>query len=241
MGRSGARHRLESEGEVAGGLEALRRLLFETAPDDPLGRERHVQSRIGELRRVLLEDRAHRVGGGRACERAAAGEHLVEHGAAGEDVGARVRCLPAHLLGSHVADRSQDGAGGRVVEGGRRVPQALAAGWGGELGEAEVEDLHPAVVRHEEVLGLQVAVDDALVVRRGETGRDLGAEVQRLAGRQGPAAVAAVAAGASDRFSDPSSARSWSRNLIATSRWIAVSRARQTSPMPPAPRRETIS
>src|SRR5262249_22528675 len=48
------------------------------------------------------------------------------------------------------------------------------------LGEAEVEDLDVAVLRDEEVLGLQVAVDDPLLVRRGEPLRDLAGEEDAL-------------------------------------------------------------
>ena len=50
-----------------------------------------------------------------------------------------------------------------------------------QLGEAEVQDLDAAVVRDEEVLGLQIPVDDALVVRGGEAVRDLHRVVDRLA------------------------------------------------------------
>ena len=53
-----------------------------------------------------------------------------------------------------------------------------------QLGEAEVEDLHPAVAGDEDVLGLQVAVDDALVVRGGEAAGDLDGVVDGLARRQ---------------------------------------------------------
>ena len=42
-----------------------------------------------------------------------------------------------------------------------------------ELREAEVEDLHVTILRHEHVLGLQVPVDDPLLVGRGEAARDL--------------------------------------------------------------------
>ena len=54
--------------------------------------------------------------------------------------------------------------------------------------EAEVEDLDAAVPRHEHVVGLQVAVDDALGVRGGETERHLRRVVGRLAERERPVA-----------------------------------------------------
>jgi len=37
-----------------------------------------------------------------------------------------------------------------------------------QLGDAEVENLHAPVARDEQVVGLDVAVNDALVVRGGE-------------------------------------------------------------------------
>src|SRR6266540_1086300 len=54
----------------------------------------------------------------------------------------------------------------------------------GELGQAEVEDLHPSVGGDEEVLGLQVAVHDPLLVRHGERRGDLDGVVDRLPQRQ---------------------------------------------------------
>ena len=65
-----------------------------------------------------------------------------------------------------------------------------------QLREAEVEDLDAAVPRHEDVLGLQVAVDDPFLVRRGEAVGDLDrlfdrlAHRQRAAGKPGPQRLA---------------------------------------------------
>ena len=47
-------------------------------------------------------------------------------------------------------------------------------------GETEVEDLDPTLRGHEEVLGLQVPVDDPLLVRRGQALRDLPTILERL-------------------------------------------------------------
>src|SRR6266702_3806975 len=56
-----------------------------------------------------------------------------------------------------------------------------------ELGEAEIEDLDLARDGDEDVLGLQVAVDDALVVRGGEAAGDLDGEADRLSyGQRAP-------------------------------------------------------
>ena len=43
----------------------------------------------------------------------------------------------------------------------------------GQLGEAEIEDLDPAISGEEQVLRLDVAVDDAVFVRRRQAARNL--------------------------------------------------------------------
>ena len=168
-------------------VEALLGALLEAVADDPVECGRDVLIRDGDLRRVLSQDRRHRLGGRVALEGAAAGEHLVEDRAEGEDVRARVGGLALDLLGRHVAERSQDHAGlGRRGRGREVRAGALLLGVR-QLRQAEVEDLHAAVVGDEEVLGLQVPVDDPLLVRGGEAVDDLERVVDRAA-RRDPAA-----------------------------------------------------
>ncbi|HEV8702079.1 MAG TPA: hypothetical protein VGV60_12470 [Candidatus Polarisedimenticolia bacterium] len=100
----------------------------------------------------------------------------------------------AHLLRRHVSDRSEDDAGPGLDprrEPGQR-PVRRRAGATGKCGrrtlgprqlrQAEIEDLDPAVARDEQVLRLQVAVDDPLLVSRRQPLGDLPGIVQRLAG-----------------------------------------------------------
>ena len=155
------------ERDVARRLEALLRVLLEAVQDDPVERGRQRLALLGGRRGVLLEDRVHRLDGRVALGTRGARQHLVEHDAEREDVGAVIDGLPAHLLGRHVAHRAEHraraGQRPRVGEQ-RRLGLDRRAGRG-QLGEAEVEDLDAAVARHEDVLRLQVAVDDPLVVR----------------------------------------------------------------------------
>jgi hypothetical protein len=67
------------------------------------------------------------------------------------------------------------GGGGRVLVADHLAP---------ELGQAEVEDLEAPVPGDEEVFGLEVAVDDAFLVGRGQAVGRLDRELQRLAPRQ---------------------------------------------------------
>ncbi len=87
-----------------------------------------------------------------------------EDDAAGPEIGAPVEPgASARLLRAHVARRAEDGARGRLAGLGAAV----------ELGDAEVEDLgdrdaRDAIAVEEDVLGLDVAVDDARGVRGAE-------------------------------------------------------------------------
>jgi hypothetical protein len=89
--------------------------------------------------------------------------------------------LPAHLLRGHVGHGAHDharlrGAGhGRTCGG---LPR-----WAQQLGQTEVENLDAAVAGDEEVLGFEVAVDDALLVGGGQARDHLDRQLDGLAGR----------------------------------------------------------
>ena len=94
--------------------------------------------------------------------------------------------IPPDLLGRHVADGAEDDAGA----GRRGIRRALFSRSAQverrpELGQAEVQDLHPPVPGDEQVLGLQVPVDDPLLVGRGQTVCDLDRVVHGFARGQG--------------------------------------------------------
>ena len=102
---------------------------------------------------VLVGD----VDGGLAGEGLGAGEHLEEHQPGGVDVAAGVGDAALDLLGGEVGDGAEQ--------------HALGAGDGlarDRPGQPEVGDLDRAVVVDDDVLGLDVAVDQALGVRLGE-------------------------------------------------------------------------
>ena len=58
------------------------------------------------------------------------------------------------------------------------------------LREPEVEDLDVAVLREEHVFGLQIAMDELFVVRRGQAARSLHRDLDRRAGRPPPCDLA---------------------------------------------------
>jgi hypothetical protein len=139
-------------------LEAQGRLFGERPAHDVADRLRDVDV-AQRLRLVLqhaIEHGVQRVG----VEGFAVGEQFVEDGAEGEDVGAGVGFLPFDLLGRHVVRRAEDHA---------------RAGHVGLLHacEAEVVDLHLPVGEEKDVCRLEIAMDDAALVREGDGLADL--------------------------------------------------------------------
>ncbi len=114
-----------------------------------------------------------------ALERRTAGDQLVRHDAERVEVhavvGVRVR---RRLLGGHVGRRADGGAD----LGQRGAPSAaVGAGRADRLGDAEVGD-RGAAAGEEDVVGLDVAVDDALRVGVGEGAGDVAEDADHLAG-----------------------------------------------------------
>ena len=119
------------------------------------------------------------------CERLPAGGHFVQHGAEAEKIGARVEIVAAHLLGRHVSNRSyrssrarQQHFGGDGRHRGRACAHSHA--FGSEFGEAEVEHLRLSALRHKNIGGLDVAMDDAFRVGGFERVGDLNSQVEHL-------------------------------------------------------------
>ena len=83
-----------------------------------------------------------------------------------------IGALACDLLRRHVLGRAQDHAGHRLDFVGAHAR------------DAEVGDLHQAVVHHHDVRRLDVTVHDVAVVRVGEAVGDLGGDVQRQLDRQ---------------------------------------------------------
>ena len=115
-----------------------------------------------------------------AGERNAAGQHLVEHDPQRVEVRLAGDRPPERLLGRDVVGRAQHPAvGGQPLLGQR-------------AGDAEVGDLGAALDVHEDVLGLDVAVDDRSLVRALQRARDLDRVGGGLGDRQALAAPDAL-------------------------------------------------
>ena len=120
--------------------------------------------------------------GRQAGERGLARDQLVRHAAEGVDVGAVIgRGIARRLLGGHVG-RCPDG-GAQLGERGTR--RTLGGGRDG-LGDAEIGD-DRGVAGEQDVVRLDVAVHDAVVVGVGERARDVAQDAHDLGDGQRPA------------------------------------------------------
>jgi hypothetical protein len=172
VGRDLRRHQRAGErSEVVEDLPHVRHALVEIALEhvrDDLGKA------LGHLRRGDAHvgdgfglDREHVLREGQVTEGRGAGEHLVERHAERPHVAARVDGVRmADLLGRHVVGRSEHAALDR-----------RAAGVRAEFRDAEIEHLHELValgaLDDEDVLGLEIAMDDVVVMRHLEGARAL--------------------------------------------------------------------
>ena len=179
--RLGVIERLQERG---GGREAVLARLLHRLHHRLLQRQRHVDGRVdvADARRRVREVHRDDLDLVLGLERAAARQHLEQDHAGGVDVGARVDRLAQRLLGRQVFGRAEDDA--RLRE--RLAPRLRL----GHLRDAEVEDLDdlalPVALDQHDVLGLEVAMDDAGGVRVLEPAQDLADDRERPRRRHRP-------------------------------------------------------
>ena len=135
-------------------------------------------------RRIVAQNRGQRVDRRGPLEGAAPGEHLVEHGAERELIGAKIHDGAARLFRRHVGQRAHHGARPRIARARHGFAVRVAAR---QSCQAEVEYLGEAVVGDHHVLGLEIAMDDAGLVGFRKPVGDLCGNRECAAQRQRPA------------------------------------------------------
>ena len=166
-----AQRRARRRDELARRAIAPPRLLGERAGEHGVELLGKVGTRLRRRRRLLVHVRPEERDVGRPRERRLPGQALVEDAAERVDVRALVERVARDLLGGDVLERADDLAGGGDS---RERARAL-----GQPEVAEVAVLATAGLRDEDVRGLDVAVDEALLVRGVERLGDLGEELDR--------------------------------------------------------------
>ena len=157
--------------------------LLEHREEQPLERGGHVGHQAAGTRCLRRSDGVEHRQRRRGFERVHGRRQLVEHHTEREHVAGAGHRVATGLLWRHVARRAEHhgwiggiGAGrGRPGDGGRRR----------QPGEPEIEDLHVAVLAQHDVLGLDVAMDDAGGVGHRQRARQLPSEPGQRAGVDG--------------------------------------------------------
>jgi hypothetical protein len=150
-------------------LEAIIGLFREQAIEQVLQRGQFVRQRRQRFGDVHDADRERILG----AVRRVADEHFVQHDAETVEIGAAVDRAAARLFGTHVVRRADDRAGaGHAQRGFVRAR------------DAEIGEDGRAVFAQQDVVGLDVAVDDAFFLRIGKRRGDLARDAQRQRGRE---------------------------------------------------------
>src|SRR5882757_4232950 len=144
---------------VTGGITVLR-LLREAAHNDVVEARRQRRIAAGRLDWIGRQNLRTDGSNGAAVERRHTGQHLVQNDAQGEQVGAGTMRLAHDLLRSQI--------------GGSAHNPPRPGNLGGEARDTEVAELYLAFFGDHDVGGLDVAVDDAGVVRAAQSGGQVG-------------------------------------------------------------------
>ena len=172
-----AEHRLELPGEDARRGDPVVALALEAGVDDVAEPRREPRPALGDRIAIRAQDADHQRVVVRRLVRERPGERLVHDDAQRPEIGAPVEVVaPRRLLGRHVGGRADDAA---------RVGQREAVLLLEHLADPEVEDLPDELAQvvavHVNVRGLQVAVNDPLLVGDVERPREADEDLhQRL-------------------------------------------------------------
>ena len=153
----------------------LRGIFFQAAQDDSFHERVNIFDDLRRMRRGALSRAERHLGAGGSVEEALAGKDLVEYEAERVEIAFRGHFAARELFRGHVGGSS----GARVG----------AYDFGRQPGQAEIGDAHAAASIEHDVRGLQISVNDAMLVGGSEAGtqlpRDLDGLVRQATGRCG--------------------------------------------------------
>jgi hypothetical protein len=158
---------LEVLAQLPGRRIALGAIFLQALADDSLEFAGKGGVQLTRGSRCFVQDIVEESYGGRACEGRFARSHFIEHRAEGENVGTRIEGLTSSLFGRHVRRRADSEAGigeGTFQQcGGIAGSGSFAKRWDQRcgFGQAEIEQLGLPALRHENISGFDVAMDDA--------------------------------------------------------------------------------
>ncbi len=178
--------------KVVGRTVSARRLLGETAVDDPAQRGGHA---LVEGRRIFANDGGHGLDRAALHERMPSRGELVEDEPKGKLVGVEIDLLAKRLLGTHIAGGAHDRADmGQARGAAARRYEAhggFAAGDGIDdaavgflpMRQSKIDDFDAAFGGEHDVFGLQVSMDEAGGVCGGQAVGYLCSEIGEFSDR----------------------------------------------------------
>ena len=149
---------------VARSLQAMTRILLQTAPNDAGQIAGQIRTHVGNRRWSIAQNRRDQLGRRCSFERPAPGRHLVKHDSERKNIGAVVERAGRCLFRRHVGWRPHYHAHFRTAGRGHRGVSEVGAA--NIFGKAEVEHLDPAFIRNHDISRLQVAMHDAFLMCR---------------------------------------------------------------------------
>ena len=138
---------------------------------------------------------------GIAAKRALARNHFVQDRAEAEQIRAVVNCFSAELFRRHIAERAKDHPSFGLDRLGRQR-SIVGLDRQGQFGQAEIENLHAAISCKENIVRLQIAVNDALLMRCSQAGCYLKGVFDHFASGDRAAAEPVAQRFAFEQFSD---------------------------------------
>src|SRR4029450_1343565 len=97
------------------------------------------------------------------------GKHLVKNCAKGKNIRTLIYGPTLQLFGGHVPNSSHYHTGICIHASSRNIRLNLISIKLSQLCQTKVENLHATVIRDEDVVGFEIAMDDSLLVCCGET------------------------------------------------------------------------
>ena len=153
-------------------------ILLQALRDDPTELAWQSVARPVNRRRLVFQDRRGERCGVVSRKGASTGRHLVEDDPQREDVRTVIDRVPLNLFRRHVGKRAHHaalaGQGLGLHEGSARLTHFRA-----ELGQPEVEHLDPAVFSDHHVRRLEIPMDDAPLMGRGQGLRHRHREIEK--------------------------------------------------------------
>ena len=162
-------------------LIAVLAILANGFTDDSFHFVGHLGSKFHRRRRLSLQDFGDNVAGRLTSKRLSSRDHLIKHRSQAENVAARVNLKSPRLFWGHVFSGSNHHSrfAGRRRDPRRRATTCVSNVSLVQFGDPEIEYFDDAVVSHDHVVGLDIAMNNSAGMGRSQSARNLDGNINR--------------------------------------------------------------